>query len=423
MTSRDTGDPGPLVDHFFRHQAGRLVAVLTRSLGLAHLDLIEDTVQSALVEALEAWKIDGPPRDPSAWIYRVARNKALDTVRRQGTRDKYAPELQRLARSRSAEVDEPVLETEIRDSQLSMIFVCCSGALPGESHIALTLKTLCGLSTREIARALLFTEVNVKKRITRAKKRLRGGDVRFEVPYGKELPERLSLVHTVLYLLFNEGYYSSHPDTLIRRDLCDEAIRLGHLLLESPSCATPETQALLALMHLHAARFDARLDSAGGILLLAEQDRGLWNVRMIGRGLKLLAESARGGALSHYHLEAGIAAHHCAASSFEATDWRGILGLYDELLTLGPSPVLELNRAIVLAQIEGPAAGIAAIERAEQLSRLDGFHLRSAALGELYFRAGDMGRAAEHLRQALAATSSASEKRLLSQRLAVCARR
>ena len=413
-------DPGALVDHFFRHESGRLVAVLTRALGLSHLDLIEDTVQSALVEALEAWKIHGPPRDPSAWIYRVARNKALDRFRRQGTREKYEPELKRLAATKSVEADEPRLEAEIRDSQLRMIFVCCSGALPAESHVALTLKTLCGLSVREIAKSLLFTEANVKKRITRAKQRLREGAVAFEVPHGEQLPARLSLVHTVLYLLFNEGYYSSHPDRLIRRDLCEEAIRLGHLLLDSPPCATPETQALCALMLLHAARFDARLDSDGGMLLLGEQDRTRWDASLIGRGMRLLAESSRGGELSRFHLEAGIAAHHCAAPSFEATDWREILALYDQLLTLGPSPVRELNRAIVLAQLEGPRAGITAIESAEHLERLEGFHLRDAALGELYLRDGERQRAAGHLEKALATTTSSSEKRLLSRRLAAC---
>ena len=420
-------DSGVLVEHFFRHESARLTSVLTRALGLRHLDLVEDLVQLALVEALEAWKLQGAPRDPSAWIFRVARNKALDIFRRRETRNRFADEVARLellrGESATANRDEeggPVLESEIRDSQLRMIFVYCREELPLPSQVALTLRILCGLGVGEIARALLTSEANVKKRITRAKRKLRDGDPRFEVPSGDRLRPRLDAVHTVLYLLFNEGYYSSHPDRLIRRELCEEAARLCHLLTEHPLCGTPETHALLALMLLHAARFDARLDNDGGTLLLDEQDRGRWNAALIAEGVRHLDRSARGESLSRFHLEAAISAHHCAAPSFEATDWRQILDLYDQLLTILPSPLYELNRAIVLAQLEGPESGIAAIRASEALTSLSSYPLRDATLGELHLRAGQPARAVDLFRAALDQTTSGSERRHLLRRLDGC---
>src|SRR5215468_184270 len=241
-----------LVDHFFRHQSGRLVAVLTRVFGLQNLELVEDVVQGALVQALETWKIHGVPEDPAAWMYRVARNKALDLIRHRQLADRLNPEWRGLqtGKSEPVELDRLFLSNEIADSQLRMIFTCCHPELPEESQIALTLKTLCGFTTPEIARALLTTEGNVKKRIARAKRKFLDEEIKFEVPSGEALKARLGSVHTVLYLLFNEGYSSSQPHELIRRDLCEEAIRLGLLLFEHPSCCDEDTAALLALMLL-----------------------------------------------------------------------------------------------------------------------------------------------------------------------------
>lgn len=263
----DAGNIPSLVDHFFRHESGRLMAVLTRVFGLHSFELVEDVVQGALLQALEVWKFQGVPDDPAAWIYRVARNKALDVIRHRSVVEKLTPEWISLrGTSNSDPMDRLFLSSEIADSQLRMIFVCCHPELPEESRVALTLKTLCGFSVDEIARALLTTDVNVRKRISRARRKFLESAIEFEVPSGLALSSRLSSVHTVIYLLFNEGYNSSQPFELIRRDLCAEAIRLCLLLFDHPACRNEETSALLALMLFHASRFDARVDAGGEIL-------------------------------------------------------------------------------------------------------------------------------------------------------------
>ncbi|MEM7587559.1 MAG: sigma-70 family RNA polymerase sigma factor [Acidobacteriota bacterium] len=420
-TSPESDVTDQLVDHFFRHESAKLVALLTRVFGLHNLDLVEDVVQSALLRALESWKFKGVPADPTAWVYRVARNRALDVIRRRSTAEKYGPDVAWLEAARDSDcpLDELFLDREIQDSQLRMIFACCRDELAPESQIALALKILCGFSVAEISRALLGSEASVKKRIYRAKQQLAAHRDDFQVPDGDDLAGRLESVHGVLYLLFNEGYNSQHPDELIRRDLCEEAIRLCHQLSEHP-CASPATRALLALMMLHAARFDARLDSEGGILRLEDQDRERWHRPLIVRGLEFLDASAAGDTLTRYHLEAGIAAQHCLAPSFEATDWPTIRGLYDHLVRLHPTPVGELNRAIVIAQIDGPAAGIAAIESAPGLRQLGAYHLLDATLGELHLRAGNRERARTYFESASAKTRSLSERRHLVRRLHAC---
>lgn len=418
----DSANIHNLVDHFFRHESGKLSAVLTRVFGLHNLELVEDVVQTALLQALEAWKIQGVPDDPAAWMYRVARNKALDLIRRRSVSDRLAPEwlsLQGITSAPSA-FERLFLSNEIVDSQLRMMFTCCHPELPEESQIALTLKTLCGFSTHEIARALLTSEANVKKRIARAKRKFFDREIEFEVPVGDSLKARLGPVHTVLYLLFNEGYSSSQPYELIRKDLCGEAIRLCILLFDHPASGSEETAALLALMLLHAARFDARLDADGGILLLEEQDRTLWDRALIARGIHYLSESASGHQISHYHLEAAIAAQHSLSPSFAETDWAAILMLYDHLIQMYPSPIHELNRAIVVAKISGPDAGVAAILGIAELETLQDYHLLHATLGELHGRAGRREQARECFRTAMKCTLSLSEQRLLERKLRDC---
>jgi RNA polymerase sigma-70 factor (ECF subfamily) len=411
-----------LVDHFFRHQSGRLVAVLTRVFGLQNLELVEDVVQGALLQALETWKIHGVPEDPAAWMYRVARNKALDLIRHRQLADRLNPEWRSLqaGRSEPMELDWIFLSNEIADSQLRMIFTCCHPELPEESQIALTLKTLCGFTTQEIARALVTTEANVKKRIARAKHEFLNREVLFEVPAGDALKTRLGPVHTVLYLLFNEGYSSSKPEELIRKDLCEEAIRLCLLLFEHPASKSEETAALLALMLLHASRFDARLNPDGSMLLLEEQNRALWNRDLMALGLQYLGQSAKGNQITRYHLEAAIAAEHSLAPSFAETDWQAILELYDDLNRVHPSPIHALNRAIVIAQISGPDAGIAAIHRIEGLETLADYLLLHATIGEFHRRAGRAVEACECFREAMKYTVSLSEQRLLERRLQDC---
>jgi len=412
-----------LVDHFFRHQSGRLAAVLTRIFGLRNFDLVDDVVQSALLQALETWKIHGVPGDPAAWMYRVARNKALDLIRHRQIAERLAPEWRALREEAGAApaLDRLFLSQEIDDSQLRMIFTCCHPDLPEESKLALTLKTLCGFTTLEIARALLTTEENVKKRIARAKRKFLDGEVNFEVPSGDAIRSRLGSVHDVLYLLFNEGYSSSKPDELIRRDLCEEAARLCLLLNEHPVSKDHATAALLALMLLHASRFDARLDEEGSMLLLDEQNRELWDRELIETGLYYLSSSAGSPKISRYQIEAAIAAQHSIAPSFDETDWTALLELYNLLNQRYPSPVHELNRAIVIAQISGPEAGLAAIHAIKDLETLNDYHLRRAIEGELHKRAGRLEQALELFKRALESTVSIPERRLLERRLRDCA--
>lgn len=409
----------PLVEHFFRHEAARLVSVLTRVFGWRHFDLVEDMVQSTLLDALQAWRV-GVPENPSGWLHRVAKNKILDALRRNQIGRRIVEELAATQTPHEDELDGLFLDSEIEDSQLKMMFACCHPRLARENQLALTLKALCGFGNSEIARALLVEEETVKKRLQRATRDLVENQIQLEPPPAEELVSRLDSVHQVLYLLFNEGYSSSAGEAAIREDLCEEAARLCHLLCSHPRFATPPTQALMALMLFHAARFDARLDASGFVLLIEEQDRGKWDQRLIQRAQEFLDLSARGTAVSVFHLEAGIALHHCAAKSFDETNWSAILRLYDALIAIHRSPVYLLNRAIVIAQIEGPAAGIRALDEAGLDPSLQRYYLFHATLGEFYRRAGDFDRARRHLKVARRKTNSPFDREVIDRRLASC---
>jgi RNA polymerase sigma-70 factor (ECF subfamily) len=415
------GPTAALVDHFFRHESGRLVAVLVRVFGLRHLELVEDMVQSALVDALQVWRIRGVPENPSAWMHRVTRNKVVDALRRRDSLLRLAPDLARLRPLfSSSQCDDLFLDSEIEDSQLRLIFACCHPALSRENQVALTLKSLCGFSNAEIARGLLVTEENIKKRLQRARQHLADQAVEFEVPRAEELSNRLDAVHRCLYLLFNEGYAATTGDAAIRFDLCEEAARLCHLLCEQPRCRSSATFALLALMLFHAARFDARTDDEGRLLLLEDQDRSLWDHRLIAQARYFLDQSATGRSISTYHFEAGIALLHCSAPSFDQTDWRSILEHYDVLLRLQPSPIYQLNRAIALAHLEGPKAGIDLLTANAADPVYRHYYLFDAAIGELYRRAGNFELALEHLNRARDRTQSGFEQALLDRRIAGC---
>jgi RNA polymerase sigma-70 factor (ECF subfamily) len=317
-------------------------------------------------------------------------------------------------------LDELFFDAEIEDSQLRMMFACCHPQLARENQLALTLKALCGFGNAEIARALLVSEETVKKRLQRATRDLIDQHIALDPPAAGEFAGRLDSVHQVLYLLFNEGYSSSDGETAIRADLCEEAARLCHLLCSHPRFRTPATHALMALMLFHAARLESRLDRRGSVLLLEEQDRGRWDQRLIRRAQEFLAHSAERTVISTFHLEAAIACHHCTAKSFAETDWPAILRLYDALLTLQRSPVYLLNRAIVVAQIEGPQAGIRVLDEAGQDSALRHYHLFDATLGELYRCAGDVARARQHFEAAWRKTTSPFDRELIDRRLAQC---
>jgi RNA polymerase sigma-70 factor (ECF subfamily) len=419
MSSAPPQTIAPLVEHFFRHEAGRLVGVLTRIFGWRNFDLVEDMVQATLLDALQAWQ-GGVPDNPSGWVHRVAKNKILDALRRNKIGQRVVEEWAVGRPIQEEKLDELFLDAEIEDSQLRMMFACCHPRLAREDQLALTLKALCGFGNSEIAHALLVTQETIKKRIQRATRDLVDHQIALDPPPVDELAARLDGVHQVLYLLFNEGYSSSEGDTAIREDLCEEAVRLCQLLCSHPRCCTPATYALMALMLFHAARLEARLDQRGSILLMEEQDRSKWDQRLIEKAQEFLNRSAEGKVVSPFHLEAGIAYHHCTARNYAETDWPAILRLYDALLTIHPSPVYQLNRAIVVAQIEGPQAGIQALEAARADSALRHYHLFDATLGELSRRAGDFKRAHRHFEAARHKTKSPFDRELLARRLAEC---
>ena len=408
-----------LPEHYFRHEFGRLVSVLSRRFGAARLELCEDAAQTALLSAVHTWTQGGVPHDRGAWLYRVAKNQVLDSLRREKRSQRLAPELEREATS-ERETPEVYLETEVEDDLLRLLFVCADPALPPESQLVLALKTLCGFSTREIALRLFQGEEAVHKRLQRARAKLCEQAVALETPSLPELGDRLPRVQQILYLVFNEGYSSMQPDKLIRRELCEEAVRLALLLRAHPVGATPETDALLALMYLHAARFDARVDGAGGLLLLEEQDRALWDDGLVQLGIFYLHRAGRGERFSSYHAEAAIAAEHCLAVRYEDTRWHEIAKLYLALERIAPSPLHTLNRAVALAEWQGPEAGLRVLEALKPPSWLLGYYLWDATFGELYRRSGDTERAVTHLARALAAAPTHAERALLERRLLAC---
>jgi RNA polymerase sigma factor (sigma-70 family) len=408
-----------VVEHLFRHEGGKMVATLTRIFGIEHLTLAEDVVQETLARALQTWPFYGVPKNPAAWIMRASRNLALDVVRREKVFREKEPEIIRLMEGGGT--DTPIFpEQEIADDRLRLMFVCCHPLISQEDQAALALKTLCGFGVSEIARAFLTTDAAIAKRLTRAKQRIREAKIPFEVPAGEDLTRRLEGVLQSLYLLFNEGYKASVGEKLVCEDICEEAIRLTELLANHPAGNRPKTHALLALMLLNAARTPARVDEEGNLLRLREQDRAKWSQPMIARGLLHLAQSAAGGEISEYHLQAGIAACHCAAEDYVSTDWRQILSLYDRLLEFDASPVVALNRAVALAEVNGPQAAIEAVHAIANAPSLQGYYLFHAVLGELESQLNHSSAAAAHFQKALALAEIKSEQEFLAKRLQAC---
>jgi RNA polymerase sigma factor (sigma-70 family) len=418
-SERSGGVPG-LVDHLFRHQAGQVVATLTRIFGPQHLDLAEDVVQETLLKALRQWPYRGIPDNPGAWILRVARNHALDILRRERALRGKHEQIAALTALDHSTTPAEILDCELRDDMLRMMFTCCHPAISREARVALTLKTLGGFGVPELARAFLTQEATIAQRLVRAKRTLRVRRIPFEVPDAAELPARLSSVLEVLYLLFNEGYSAHAGENLVRHELCAEAIRLTSLLADQPAGDQPVVHALLALMLLQAARLPGRIDAAGDLLLLEEQDRALWDRALIRRGLRELERSAQGDELTEYHLQAGIAACHAVAPSYAATDWPRILADYDELAALCSSPVVMLNRAVALAIVAGPRAGLDTLHQIAELPGMAGYHLFYATRAELLRRTGDHTSALESYQRALAHVSTEPERRFLMGRIAEC---
>lgn len=409
-----------LVDHLFRHEAGKMIAVLTRIFGIHNLELVEDTVQETFLKALQVWKFNAVPDNPGAWLMQVARNRTIDLIRRQQKLVDISGELQmRLQWDTVNTIEQFFLDTEIADSQLRMIFTCCHPALSPEDQVALTLKTVSGFGIQEIARALVSNEAAIQKRIYRAKEYIRTNQVQFEIPTGVALAERLETVYTVLYLLFNEGYSSMKADELIRHDLCAEAMRLCKLLTEHKVVSQPSCFALLSLMCFQASRFDSRIGEDNTIILLQHQDRSKWDRDLIALGYHFLNQSSTGNYLSVYHIESAIAAEHCLSPDFESTNWNALLRLYNYLLERKPIPIVQLNRSVILSKTAGVETAIDTILDIPNIRELLNRHyIYAAVLGDLYAKAGNNAESRRLLEKAYELTPSLAEKKLLQEKLA-----
>jgi RNA polymerase sigma-70 factor (ECF subfamily) len=407
-----------LSEHLFRREAGRITATLTRIFGFHNLELAEDVVQDAFCRAMELWKFEGVPENPAAWLMTTAKNRALDVLRRERTARTFAPEVGRYIESEWTLVprlQELFSEHEIQDDLLRMMFSCCHPQLPEEAQVALILHILCGFSIDEVAAAFVNSHAAMEKRISRSKKALARSQRLFDITASADLARRLPAVQRALYLLFNEGYHGASPDSAVRAELCHEAMRLASLLREHPATSGPAANALCALMYLHAARLPGRLDPSGDLRALLDQDRSTWNGAFIAEGQRLLDLSASGSELTEYHIEAAIAWVHTTATTLEDTDWNTIISLYDQLMAIRPSPVVSLNRAIAIAERDGPRRGLEEI-RAIDSRRLATYPFYHAALGEFELRNGNQGAAREHFRAALAVARNPMESHFLEGR-------
>jgi len=413
-----------IVDHLFRHEAGRIVSVLARIFGSENLDLAEDVVQDALVEAMKVWAYRGIPDNPSAWLFRVAKNKALNVLNREKYKRAYASDVVHYLQSEWTA--EPALEhlfsdEQILDDQLRMMFVCCHPSISSDSQVALALKTLCGFSISEIAKAFLTTEENINKRLVRARQKIREDKIRFEVPEGKDLEKRLNAVLETIYFLFNEGYSASHGNDIIRYELCEEAIRLTEIIKEHSAIHDKaNVYGLLALMQLNASRFKSRQDNEGNLLTMAEQDRSQWDRGLIQKGLFNFEKSASKTHVSIYHILAGISACHCLAPDFESTDWKSILSLYDVLIQMDNSPIVLLNRAVALARVGGVEKALQELENIKESPSLKSYHLFYSTQAEFYIQLNQFSNAVHSLEEALQRVSVKTEKELLQKKLNYC---
>jgi RNA polymerase sigma factor (sigma-70 family) len=397
----------------FRRESARMLAALTRILGLHNLALAEDVVQDVLCRALEVWKYAAPPRDASAWLITAARNRAIDLIRRERTRREFAPDLElRSEYALAPTVSAMFKDSEIEDDLLRMMFSVCAPNLSEPAQLALVLKLLCGFGTREIAAALLSGEAAVEKLLGRGKETLARAGALYEVSGRSQIEKRLEAVQHALYLLFSEGYHGSGEP--VQEELCAEAMRLCDSLAQHPVCATPRTLALLALMCFHAARLSGRAAEDGSLLLLEQQDRSRWDRALIGRGFELLDRSASGDELSEYHLEAAIASLHCAAPSVAETDWARITELYDLLGQLRPSPMVALNRAIAVGEARGPEAGLEALAALSGDPKLEASPFLPAARARFLLRAGHATEAARCFAEAARRARNPAEAELFA---------
>lgn len=413
-------------EHLFRHEAGRLVAVLARLFGIQNLALAEDVVQEAFCRALQTWKFHGIPTNPAGWLVATAKRQALDVLRRERTARKFAPEYQRQLESEwtlKPTVDEAFDGRGINDAVLRVMFSCVHPKLHEGTQVALILNVLCGFGIAETAAAFLANTAAIEKRIARAKRTLAQSKRLFDIDSADDVTERLPAVQRAVYLLFNEGYHSASRESAVRAELCEEALRLACLLVGHRLTATPGTHALAALLNFHAARLPGRLDAEGNLVLLVNQDRSHWHAGRIAEGQRELELSAVGTQLTTYHLEAAIAGLHAHARSVAGTDWDGIVSLYDALMRIQPNPVVALNRAVAVAQRDGPARGLEEISRIEDRKRLVRYPFLFTAIGEFELSLGHLAEARKSFGTALGLARSPAETRFLRQRLKLCAGR
>src|SRR5262245_28306557 len=399
-----------------------MVSYLTKLFGLGNLALAEDVVQDTLLRALESWKFRGLPDNPSAWLMRAARNRAIDLIRRDAKFRYLAPDLAYLMKLREDQTQDqaPTLQKEILDDQLRMMFACCSPELSTDHQVTLILKTLCGFGVQEIANALLASPDSIEKRLSRAKKVFQSAGALVEVNELPGLQARLEAVYDSIYLLFNEGYNGSQSEMIVREDLCYEALRLALLLSEHPVGNRPKTCSLIALMCFHAARLPGRIDDKGCLILLEAQDRSRWDKNLIGKGFEYLGKGSKGGDISEYQMEAGIAYFHCTAESYGKTDWKAILQIYNKLYEMKPTPIVALNRAIATGQALGPEEGMAALKESEDQEKLKDYPYYPAALGEFHRIVGQIEEAKECFQKAVQLARNPGEMRFWEDKWKAC---
>lgn len=402
-----------MVDHLFRHQYGKMVAILTRLFGLDHLETIEDAIQDTFIKALKAWRTQ-MPENPEAWLTTASKNRAIDLLRKIKADDTRVNKIGK--GSIVTNIDELFLDHEIEDAQLRMIFAACHPALNPRDQIAFALKTMAGFGTNEIASALLLKKETIKKRLTRARKNIKEQAISFEIPDAKQLPDRLARVLEVIYLTFNEGFHSNNQKILIRQELCGEAIRLCGLVLKNKKTATENVHALFALMCFHAARLESRIDDAGNIIDLKNQDRSKWHFPLIQLGDQMMIKAVEKGKYSSYHYEAAIAAEHLSATSFETTDWNRILGFYDQLYKLQYSAFALLNKAIVLIQLERWEEATAVLDEIAPDELEQRAYLYHGTLAELFTQTNQKELALEQYDKAIALVTNEAESAYLKQK-------
>ncbi|HEX3385105.1 MAG TPA: sigma-70 family RNA polymerase sigma factor [Mucilaginibacter sp.] len=412
-----------LIDHLFRHQSGKMVSVLTRIFGTENIALAEDVVQDSLIEAIQHWSFKGIPANPTAWLFKVAKNKALTTINREKYKDQYTTDAARLLQSQwtvQPTLDHLFSEKEVLDDQLRMMFTCCHPVLSHDSQIALILKTLCGFSIPEIAKAFLTSDENINKRLVRARQKIRDSKIPFEVPTANALAERLQTVLETIYLLFNEGYSAHSGQNLIRFEVCEEAIRLTEIIIAHKTIDNKsDVYALLALMQLNMARFKTRQDK-GNIVTLEHQDRSLWDFSVMEKGFTNLNKSVTGAEISVYHILASISSYHCSAANYQSTDWESILVLYNKLLAVDNSPVVLLNRAIAVAKVNGIGPAITELEKLKYSSTLQSYYLFYSVQAEFYIELNQYMQAIPLLERAIELTPNHIEKIFMKRKLAYC---